>query len=253
MKILIFSTNYLPNIGGAELATKEITDRLGGDFSFDLITARNRRNLPSRESMGNVSVYRVGIGISWLDKLILALWGHRLGAKLHKGKEYEYIHSVQASYGGVSAYFFKKKFPQIPLLVNLQEGKDLGRQMPHVSYWRDKVIRAADKVVVISKYLRDYAKKCGVDPDSIDIIPNGVDLELFSNNFSYGELDKLRDDLSIKPYNKIVITSSRLVKKNNIESLIRAVLPKDPRFRGDDCFYAAEKNSWSFPRKRESC
>lgn len=29
MKVLIFSTAYLPFVGGAELAIKEITDRLG--------------------------------------------------------------------------------------------------------------------------------------------------------------------------------------------------------------------------------
>ena len=57
MKILIFSTAYFPFVGGAEVAVKEITDRLashgttrpvlGGDgFSFDMITARMDNKLP---------------------------------------------------------------------------------------------------------------------------------------------------------------------------------------------------------------
>ena len=44
-RIVIFSTAYLPLIGGAELAVKEITDRLK-DFEFDLVCARIAKNLP---------------------------------------------------------------------------------------------------------------------------------------------------------------------------------------------------------------
>jgi len=37
MKVLIFSLAYLPFVGGAEIAIKEITDRLT-DIEFDMIT-----------------------------------------------------------------------------------------------------------------------------------------------------------------------------------------------------------------------
>lgn len=223
MKILIFSTNYLPFIGGSELAIKEITDRLGHRFEFDLITARHSRNLPPRERIGNVMVYRIGLGYSWLDKLFLPLLGARLAAKLQKKNEYDFIHSNQASYGGIAAYRFKSKFPQIPFVVNIQEGKDLNKQLSHIRYWREKILRGADKVTVISKYLREYVKKSGVESEKIYLIPNGVDFEKFSRQFSYGELEELKDKFGIKPYHKVVITSSRLVRKNNIESLIEAI------------------------------
>lgn len=223
MKILIFSTSYLPFIGGAELAIKEITDRLGQQFEFDLITARHSRNLPPREKLGSVMVYRVGFGYSWLDKLSLPLLGARLAARLQKDRKYDFIHAVQASYGGIAAFRFKKIFPQIPFILNLQEGKNLDKQLLHIRHWREKVVKGADKVVVISKYLKDFAKKCGVDSDKIYLIPNGVDFEKFSRQFSYGELEKIKDELGIKPYHKVIITSSRLVKKNNIEGLIEAV------------------------------
>ena len=42
-KILIFTTAYWPLIGGAEVAVKEITDRLL-ECEFDLITARIDKN-----------------------------------------------------------------------------------------------------------------------------------------------------------------------------------------------------------------
>ncbi|MEK7084335.1 MAG: hypothetical protein AAB932_03820, partial [Patescibacteria group bacterium] len=55
MRVLIFSTAYLPLIGGAELAVKEITDRLP-DIQFVMIAARLRSDLPTRERIGNVDV-----------------------------------------------------------------------------------------------------------------------------------------------------------------------------------------------------
>ena len=102
-KIIIFSTAYLPMIGGAELAVHEIAARLG-DFSarggpasgweLDLICARLRRDLepamrllPSavkkQEKIGRINVYRVGFG-SKIDKLLLPFFGFLKARKIYK-------------------------------------------------------------------------------------------------------------------------------------------------------------------------
>ena len=52
-KILIFSTTYHPFVGGAEVAVKEITDRLGDEYDFDMVTLKFDRNLPDYEKIGN--------------------------------------------------------------------------------------------------------------------------------------------------------------------------------------------------------
>ena len=64
-RVLILITAYLPQVGGSELAIKNITDRLPG-ISFDLITSRPSKKLPEYERMGSVNVYRVGgsLGLS---------------------------------------------------------------------------------------------------------------------------------------------------------------------------------------------
>jgi len=222
-RILIFSTNYLPHIGGAELATKDIIDRLGDSFQIDIITARYSSKMPLKEQIGQARVHRIGLGLGVLDKLILALWGGMLGAKIHEKKKYDIVHSVQASYGGIAAYFFKKKFPEVPFVLNLQEGKELGKQWSAVQYWRPKIIKAADKITVISKYLENYVKDQGIDMNKVHLIPNGVDLNKFGKEYSYGELEDLKNKLGIKPYEKIILTSSRLEKKNNVGAVIGAV------------------------------
>ena len=60
-RILIFSSAYFPLVGGAEVAVKEITQRLP-DWQFDLITAKIKSGLADFEKMGNVNIYRVGFG-----------------------------------------------------------------------------------------------------------------------------------------------------------------------------------------------
>jgi len=60
-KILIFSLAYFPkHVGGAEVAIKEITDRVS-DIEFHMITLRFDTTLPKVERIGNVLVHRIGI------------------------------------------------------------------------------------------------------------------------------------------------------------------------------------------------
>ena len=57
-RVLIFSLAYIPFVGGAELAVKEITDRID-DTEFDLITFRFDKKWPKFERIGNVNIYRI--------------------------------------------------------------------------------------------------------------------------------------------------------------------------------------------------
>ena len=61
-KILIFSLNYYPRfIGGAEVAIKEITNRIPSeDIEFHVMTLRMDTNLPKEERIGNTIVHRIG-------------------------------------------------------------------------------------------------------------------------------------------------------------------------------------------------
>ncbi|MFA6898487.1 MAG: hypothetical protein WC250_03735, partial [Candidatus Paceibacterota bacterium] len=59
-RILIFSVAYLPFVGGAEVAVKELTDRLT-DCYFDLVTVNLDGRQKKLETIGRVNVHRVGI------------------------------------------------------------------------------------------------------------------------------------------------------------------------------------------------
>jgi len=238
-RILIFSTVYLPLIGGAEVAVKEITDRLGGDFSFDLICARIKKALPKEEKIGQVNVYRLGCGC-FFDKYCLALLGHFFAAKLHKKNNYNAIWAIMASFGGFAAMFFKKQNPAVPFLLTLQEGDPLGyieRRVGIFKKWFRQIFRRADYIQAISNFLADWAKKMGAKCP-IEVVPNGVDLEKFQSSVILSSDGmpasrrqatasrggkSLKEKLGIKENEKIIITVSRLVKKNGVGDLIEAM------------------------------
>jgi len=95
-KILLFSTNYLPYIGGAELALFEITSRIK-DVDFYLITSRLQKSDVQEEKIGNVIVNRVS------SKILLPVFGFLKARRLKKTiGDFDYVFSLQASQGGGS-------------------------------------------------------------------------------------------------------------------------------------------------------
>ncbi|OHA57241.1 MAG: hypothetical protein A2114_02655 [Candidatus Vogelbacteria bacterium GWA1_51_14] len=222
-RVLIYSTAYLPLIGGAELAVKELTERLG-DYDFDLVTAKIKSGLPSKEQIGRVTVYRLGLG--WgIDKLWLAMAGGRFGCRLHRHNNYHLIWSIMASYGGLAALQLKKSLPKVPLLLTLQEGDDLKtveRKMKLAGRRFRQLFAKADYVQTISHYLAQWAKRMGATA-KIEVVPNGVDLKTFGC-----QQEKL--NLPVEP---AIFTASRLVYKNGLDDLIKSLkwLPESVNLR----------------------
>ena len=217
----MFATVYLPFIGGAELALKEISDRIG-DFEFDLVTARLDKKLPIAQKMGNISIFRVGEG-NRLDKLFFPLRAFKVASALHDERKYGLVFSLMASYGGIVAWRFKRRFKEVPFILNLQEGRNFEKAGWLKMFMFRQIVKSADLVTVISNYLKDIAFKNGAAENGVRLIPNGVDVGKFDAQFSYGELFDLKDELNIRPDDNVVISASRLNYKNGIDSLVKAM------------------------------
>lgn len=233
-RVLIFSTAYFPLIGGAEVAVKEITDRLGEDFSFDLICARIKKELLPQEKVGRISVYRVGWGWGKLDKFLLPWRGARLAARLHQEKSYSVIWAIMASFGGLAALFFKKKYLSVPYLLTLQEGdteKHIHSRARFLGKYFGEIFQSADQITAISNYLKDFALKHGARCP-IAIVPNGVDLDLFSEDIGSQEAQALKDKIKKGQEDKLLIHTGRLTKKNALGDIISALkyLPENIKF-----------------------
>lgn len=234
MRILIFSTNYLPNIGGAELAIKSITDRIDPESAeFDLIVPRLDGALPKYERIDNVRVYRVGFGMPF-DKLCIPFFGLIKALHLHVGRQYDLVWSMMASQASVAAAFFKIRFPRIKLVLTLQEGDEEAHLKRYVfgneklyrlliKPWHTLVFKKADVITVISEWLRDRALSYGVQCP-IYVIPNGVDVKAFGKELTPRQHAALMSKLGKGKDDVYLITTSRLVKKNAVGDIISALV-----------------------------
>jgi len=218
MKILIFSLAYHPFIGGAEVAIKSITDRLP-NVEWEMITVNLDGKQKSSEKLGNVLIHRVGN--SKLDKYRFPWLAYKKAKELQKKGGYNIIWAMMANQAGWAALKFKKKFSQIKYLLTLQEGDselDIWWRTWFMRPLYKNIYRKADKIQAISKFLAKRAERMGYG-GKIEVVPNGVKSE-WLGRLDYTELIKSRNPRQI-------ITTSRLEKKNGIESLIRSMVDVD--------------------------
>ncbi len=237
--IAVFSLAYSPFEGGAEIAAREVIRRLKG-LNFTVFTYKFNRDWLSEEIADNAEIIRLGRGKKtkdyygriW-DKIFYIFSAWRKAEELHRQKRFEAIWAIMASYGGIAALFFKLKHPKIPLLLTIQEGdseKHLAfGKLGLVGLFSRWLFQSADYIQVISNYLKNHVRQKGAGCP-MEVIPNGVDLELFSTRYQDSEIKAVRNNLGLKD-EYVIVTASRLVYKNGIDILLRAIAKlKEKRF-----------------------
>ncbi len=250
-KILIFSLTYIPYVGGAELAIKEITDRLDpSEYAFDMITLRFDRKLPAVEKIGNVTVHRIGftadnVKVSdralplscKLAKILFPFTSFFKALSLHRKRLYDMIWAMMANQAGFGALFFKYAHSSVPYFLELQDGNSLQQikaRRPLLSLlWPiyKRVYLKADSIKAISNFIKDLAREVGFH-EKIDVIPNGVDVQRFSAPVSEDDLIEMKAKLGKKMGDVFLFTASRLVLSRGVEDVIRALshLPENVKF-----------------------
>lgn len=238
-KILIFSLAYYPkHIGGAEVAIKEITDRLSAtEYEFHLLCNRYDSTLPKTEQIGNVHVHRIGLTTKnpsmgdlrklplHLNKIIYQWWAFWVARKLHKKYQFDGIWAMMAHATGVPAAKFKKAFPSVSYVLTLQEGDPpthIEKKMRPFQPWFDRAFTTADTIQVISNFLGTWAKQKGFVGEPV-LIPNAVNTTHFTQTYTETELRAAKDELGKKPGDVFLVTTSRLVSKNAVDDVIQAL------------------------------
>lgn len=235
-KILIFSLVYYPRfVGGAEIAVKELTDR--SDVEFDMITLRLEKSLPVFERVGSVNVHRIGfcadrevrpdsLGFFLsINKYLFPFMACVKAISLHRKRTYDATWSMMANYAGFAALFFKYLYSKVPFILTLQEGDPIEHILKRVGLLKPlfrKIFTKADYIQVISHYLSYFAREMGYT-GKIEVISNGVDTTLFGKQKPEVELAQLRTTLEKKYFEKYLITTSRLVLKNAVGDVIKAL------------------------------
>jgi glycosyltransferase involved in cell wall biosynthesis len=218
-RILIFSISYYPFVGGAEIAIKKITDRIP-EIEWQMLTLRFDKNLPKEEKIGNVTVTRV-CSPKFFSPFVLAWYGR----KLHKKNSFDAVWSMM-TFAGFAGLFFKLVFPKVKFLLTLQEGTptDVLKRKTLAAYpLLVLMFRKADVVQAISEFLASFGRDMG-HKNPIEVVPNGVDLNLFSKTFSPEEKMQTEKLLGKKDGDVFLVTSSRLTKKNAVDDIISALV-----------------------------
>ena len=246
-RILFFSLTYHPFIGGAEVAIKETTDRIPRDaYAFDMLTLRFDSNLPKFERVGNIDLFRIGFGRPGakiqdfkkfplvLNKYLYPFWAAAAAIVLHRRKKYDAVCSVMTSYASFAPLFFKYAFPGVPYLVRADDGDPidyLKRRVGVLMPLFTRVFTKANFAITTSSYLERFVRSMGY-AGPLAIVPNGVNAAHFSQTYAPEELDALKQKLGKKEGDVYLITTSRLVTKNAVDDVIRALplLPAQVKF-----------------------
>jgi glycosyltransferase involved in cell wall biosynthesis len=247
-KILIFSLAYYPkHIGGAEVAIKEITDRLSPDeYEFHLVCNRYDNTLPRTEQIGNVLVHRIGFTKKnptmadlrklplHLNKILYQWQAFRVAKSLHKIHHFDAAWAMMAHSTGVPAGKFKKAFPEVKYILTLQEGDPpeyIEHKMKIFGRAFDEAFTRADVVQVISTFLGKWAKRKGFLGEPV-LIPNAVNTAHFAQEYSIDQLREVRREFGYGDDDVLLVTTSRLVHKNAVDDVVRAIalLPQHVKF-----------------------
>ncbi|MDP3767492.1 MAG: glycosyltransferase [Dehalococcoidia bacterium] len=228
--VVLFSPFFRPLESGAELFARKVVEHLEGLVTFSVVTLRVERSWPAEEDLGpHARLYRVGPGRGVGGKYAYPWWALRQARQLPPAA---LVHGVLETFAGYPTWRLKHS-RRVPSILTLQLGRDLSDLLRR-TWWAYPVVRrvytSADRVTVPSAFIAGHASAMGVDPARVRFVPNSVDPTLFSpRGGSPAARQATRARLQLPPAAFVVISVSRLERKNGVDLLVEALA--DPRLR----------------------
>jgi glycosyltransferase involved in cell wall biosynthesis len=224
-RLCVVTHTFLPHVGGIERVVYEQSKRLlQKQFALSVLTNR----------IGTDKQYSYdGIRVKCYDSLSI---GFRLGIPypvlsvtsyktfLESVKSSTLIHAHGHPYlSSLLAAKLAKRYSKPFVLTQHNTFIEYGSLWNTVERLNDLVVgkavlKEANKIIVVSNATKRYVLSLGADPEKIELLYNGVDLERFKP--LTGVKDAIRKKLGISSNAVVVITVRRLVYKNGVDTLL---------------------------------
>jgi len=234
-RMLIFSLAYYPRfVSGAEVAIKEITDRVDpSDIEFHMITLAFDRTAPREERIGNVVVHRVGWGGAYLSKIFYVPLAVFTARALHKKLQFTGMWSVM-TYMLFPVVLAQHLGVPVPHVLTLQDGDPYEKVFERwfirpFTPLLDSGFRNAAMVQTISTYLATWPPRRGY-AGPVEVIPNGSSLSS-GQDYAPEELAALKEQTGKQEGDVFLISVSRLVYQKGIDVIVRALPLLAPHVR----------------------
>ncbi|MCW4019030.1 MAG: glycosyltransferase family 4 protein [Candidatus Bathyarchaeota archaeon] len=226
-KLCIVTHTFLPHVGGIERVVYEQSKRLMKK-QFDLKVLTHKNYTPDEYTFD-------GIKVQCYDALNL---GFRLGIPypipnitgykpfLEAVKSSSLIHAHGHPYlSSLAAAKLSKRYKKPFLLTQHNTFIEYNGVWDNVEKLNDlavgkQTLKEAKRVIVISNATRNYVLRLGADPEKVQLIYNGVDLDRFKP--IAGARWEVRKKLGIPKEAVVVATVRRLVYKNGIDTLLES-------------------------------
>lgn len=236
-KILVFSIAYYPDaVGGAEVAIKEITDRISPDeVTFEMLTLLFDPQQPREEKIGNVLVHRIGVGSKYLSKILFIPLAALTAVRMHRTRPFDGLWAMM-TYMLFPVVLARMIGLRTPYVLTLQDGDPYETVFERwfirpVTPLLDYGLRHATVIQAISSYLATWPMKRG-SKVPIEIVYNGSNPRDFTNTLTQEELEAYKKKVGKKDGDVYLVTTSRLVHKNAVDDVIKALplLPSHVHF-----------------------
>jgi glycosyltransferase involved in cell wall biosynthesis len=236
-KLCVVTHTFLPHVGGIERVVYEQSKRLL-QKQFELMVLTNRINTAKQYSYDGISVrcydslsigFRLGIPYPILNVTSYKTF-------LESVKSSALIHAHGHPYlSSFVAAKLAKKYSKPFVLTQHNTFIEYGSFWDTVERLNDlavgkAVLKEADKIIVVSNATMRYVLSLGADPQKIELLYNGVDLERFKPLTEVK--DAVRKKLGVPKNAVVVITVRRLVYKNGVDTLIdsaQIAIKKNPK------------------------
>lgn len=223
MRLLLVNYEYPPLGGGAGNATANLAKELARQGNEVVVLTSAFQDLPRRETESGFTIRRTPVlrrradRSSFLEKLLFMVCASADGISLVRRWRPEVVITFFGVPGGPVGMALKIIYG-IPYLVSLRGGDVPGFPYPGLAFFHRLigfvirfVWRQASGVIANSRGLQRLAQKATPDVP-IQVIPNGVDIELFSPTLAKPAADKIR-----------VLFTGRVVYQKGLDVVLRAL------------------------------